>query len=109
MRLCRECQDPMTLKEACQTLVGYFSPPGHDHDANCTTLTYRCPQGHQETLRIQKGCLADGCDWKGPNYCTVCNAANVWDVDALHELAAKQAEWKARRKSRGSGVSFGVF
>lgn len=49
------------------TLVGYFSPAGHNHDDNCRTREYSCEDGHRVTLSIRNTCSA--CDWKGKESC----------------------------------------
>ena len=33
--VCAECGEEMALISECSTLVGYASPPGHNHDDNC--------------------------------------------------------------------------
>lgn len=100
MRKCQECNAPMKIIAAGQTLVGFSSPPGHNHDANCMTITFACAADHRESMRLQRGCLVEGCGWRGDDYCVTCHEANIWDEDALRELAAKQIEWDARRKVR---------
>lgn len=49
------------------TLVGYFSPPGHDHDDNCETRYYLCANGHPHRLSVRRRCPA--CDWRGKTKC----------------------------------------
>lgn len=46
-----------------QTLLGYWSPTGHDHDDNPKIGSFRCSEGHYFTLRYRSTCEA--CDWKG--------------------------------------------
>lgn len=53
-----------------QTLDGYYSPPGHDHDDNCKTYTFRCENGHEFPVIPLNECPA--CDWVGSSYCVVC-------------------------------------
>jgi hypothetical protein len=50
-----------------QTLVGYYSPPGHDHDDNCRTRVYACEDGHKTPLTKQARCPK--CDWVGKLTC----------------------------------------
>lgn len=49
------------------TLVGYSSPPGHDHDDNCRKRVYVCADGHRTFMSKQNSCPA--CDWKGQLRC----------------------------------------
>lgn len=49
------------------TLVGYYSPPGHDHDDNCRAWYYSCANGHHTLLHIRNTCPV--CDWKGKATC----------------------------------------
>ena len=35
------------------TLLGYSSPPGHDHDDNCMKRQYGCEDGHWTVLRLR--------------------------------------------------------
>lgn len=51
------------------TLVGYYSPPGHNHDDNCRTFYFACPNGHSFSVRPLNTCPAVGCDWKGREAC----------------------------------------
>lgn len=51
------------------TLVGYSSPPGHNHDGNCTSRSYTCANGHQSTLSLRRRCNVHGCDWVGKESC----------------------------------------
>lgn len=50
-----------------QTLVGYYSPSGHNHDDNCWTREYACPIGH--TMKIGKRRRCPACDWVGKESC----------------------------------------
>src|SRR5262245_34538782 len=80
---CSECNEPMhaaTMAELfpgtyhggttngdvigeCQTLVGYHSEPGHNHDDNCLHRIYLCQNGHRKPVYLRRKCPA--CDWKG--------------------------------------------
>lgn len=48
-------------------MIGYSSPPGHDHDDNCQTCLYTCKNGHKIKLSKRNTCPA--CDWKGKEEC----------------------------------------
>jgi hypothetical protein len=51
------------------TCVGFFSPPGHDHDDNCLKRVYVCADGHRTVVSKRRRCPAPGCDWKGKETC----------------------------------------
>lgn len=73
--LCPECGLPMYTNPsegAWMTLVGYFSPEGHDHDDNCLHKAARCANGHVAQVSIRRVCPAPGCNWKGKEVC-FCN------------------------------------
>jgi hypothetical protein len=55
--------------ERATTLVGYYSPEGHDHDDNCTQHRYECSNGHIVYDREQNVCPNENCDWKGKTDC----------------------------------------
>jgi len=65
--ICPECGEPMVTNGTGQTLVGYFSPPGHKHDDNCRSRTYMCANKHARRVSKQNSCPA--CDWKGVSTC----------------------------------------
>jgi len=60
------------------TLVGYSSPPGHDHDDNCLKRGYRCEAGHYTVLSVIRSCSK--CDWRGKADCFCCpnGKIDVW-------------------------------
>lgn len=50
------------------TLVGYYSPPGHDHDDNCRKRGAYCRDcEHRFTVSKRNRCPA--CDWEGKASC----------------------------------------
>lgn len=49
------------------TLVGSFSPLGHNHDDNCRSRVYVCEDGHTTTLSKRNRCHA--CEWVGKAEC----------------------------------------
>lgn len=51
-----------------QTLVGYESPEGHEHDDNCLSRVYVCGNGHERKVSKRRSCPA--CDWKGKTSCS---------------------------------------
>lgn len=66
---CSQCGEPMTLEDYGVTLVGYYSPEGHNHDDNCLRAFYRCQNGHREQISHQRKCPVEGCDWMGKPVC----------------------------------------
>ena len=77
------------------TLVGYASPPGHNHDDNCRTRAYLCPDGHRTHLSARNHCTAPGCEWVGKAECRTCQHTKLehWPetVEYADWLAAQQA------------------
>lgn len=69
IQTCAECASPMTLGGTMATMVGYLSPQGHNHDDNCLTASYRCPNGHLARVTHRRKCPADGCNWIGKLEC----------------------------------------
>ncbi len=66
--ICAICGQMMTGSGIIQeTLVGYSSPPGHDHNDNCMSQEYVCPSGHRATVSIRRKCPK--CDWVGKESC----------------------------------------
>ena len=66
--LCPECGEWMSecgLVE--ETLLGFYSPPGHDHDDNCRIRIYYCQNGHHKKVSIRQRCPV--CDWIGKELC----------------------------------------
>jgi hypothetical protein len=59
----------MELSDYSVTLVGTYSPRGHDHDDNCLTAFYSCQNGHKVHITHRRKCPADGCDWVGKLTC----------------------------------------
>ena len=67
---CPECGEKFEYHTGTETtLVGYCSPPGHDHDDNCQGRYYVCPNGHVAKVYKRNICPADNCDWKGKLTC----------------------------------------
>jgi hypothetical protein len=66
--VCNECQSLMTpFGGVMSTLAGYISPPGHNHNDNCQTRHYICPNGH--TRKISKRNKCPSCEWVGNDSC----------------------------------------
>jgi len=70
---CYECGEKAVYVGLTSTLVGYHSPPGHDHDDNCKTLYYDCVNGHKLFVKgIRNRCSYPGCNWVGREHCEIC-------------------------------------
>jgi hypothetical protein len=70
--ICPECSEPMYVDPSAgywETLVGYCSPPGHDHNDNCLKTVVVCSNGHQLRVSKRRRCNAEGCDWVGKEEC----------------------------------------
>jgi len=46
-----------------ETCMGFFSPPGHDHDDNGMSRTAWCAVGHVNHVSLRRSCHS--CEWKG--------------------------------------------
>ena len=74
---CKICSGPLGWRGGeFSTLVGYRSPPGHNHDDNCLKRIYECPNGHITSLSKRRRCHA--CDWVGKLTC-FCHAGDKLD------------------------------
>jgi hypothetical protein len=63
----------MQYMDYSSTLVGYYSPPGHDHDDNCKIHTWKCPEGEHAVREYKQNvCLVEGCGWHGKEHCDLC-------------------------------------
>ncbi len=79
----KECEAEIVAGDSggSRTLVGYLSPPGHDHDDNCFKVAYACADGHVMTLSPINRCKNSKCDWVGKDECFCTNK-----VDELPEV-----------------------
>ena len=69
---CPECGEKLSHSNeegTWETLVGFMSPPGHDHNDNCLTRIYRCKNWHSITLSKRRRCSNPDCDWVGKDEC----------------------------------------
>lgn len=81
--ICPDCGEKLANKYGTsQTLVGYFSEPGHDHDDNCRNRVYECKNGHRFEVSKQNKCPS--CDWVGKKTCFCCDGEKVaeWPSEA---------------------------
>lgn len=62
MILCSTCQQPVVKRNPCEltTLMGFYSPAGHFHDPNRSTVSLYCPEGHETTVCYYRRCH---CGW----------------------------------------------
>ena len=68
--LCTVCKSEMSFNgNASETCVGYFSPPGHNHNDNCLRREYECPCGEKVNVSKRRACSHPECDWKGKEKC----------------------------------------
>jgi hypothetical protein len=83
MGCCSECGAKwVKIGETSETSVGYFSPPGHDHNDNCLVRGYVCANGHVTRVSKRRSCPA--CEWKGR---TSCHCHYGTKVDKWPEVA----------------------
>ena len=74
---CPTCGAPLTFAPGIcgqyimTTLIGYTSPPGHDHNDNCQSREYVCtgPVPHRHFIAVRRRCSVPGCDWVGKKTC----------------------------------------
>lgn len=57
------------VEDTTETLVGFSSPPGHDHDDNCLVALYECEDGHLNKISLRRKCPRTDCDWVGQSEC----------------------------------------
>lgn len=92
------------------TAVGYFSPPGHNHDDNCRTYAYACAEGHVASISPINRCHKRGCGWVGKDSCFCTNKVpSLPEVDQhLHtfEYAREREDLPLyyARKTKDGGV-----
>lgn len=68
--ICSICRSVSKINyDWMETLVGYFSPPGHNHDDNCLSATFTCENGHDEKVSVKRRCPNPECDWEGKDSC----------------------------------------
>ena len=68
---CIECDEELIATDGCEfmTLLGYPSPPGHNHDDNCRKRVYWCKNGHKQLISKRNKCPNPDCDWVGKDEC----------------------------------------
>jgi hypothetical protein len=74
-----------------ETTVGFFSPPGHDHNDNCLSALFLCVRGHSTRIAKVRTCPVEGCDWRGRTTCSACRATFV---DEVPDVADARAQFK---------------
>jgi hypothetical protein len=75
---CPDCNASWQYREGVSmTLVGYGSPPGHDHDDNCRHDVFTCINGHRHVMRKINSCH---CGWTGKDVCTICDRPGSYIV-----------------------------
>jgi hypothetical protein len=71
---CPVCGYVRSSDDYSETMVGFFSPKGHDHDDNCRKFRFRCKDSHGYIVRVRNTCPTEGCNWKGKENCNTCGA-----------------------------------
>ncbi len=67
---CPQCGAETRHQGTRATLVGYGSPPGHDHDDNCEKRDYHCSRcGHDWSESRRRRCPRADCEWLGIEEC----------------------------------------
>lgn len=66
---CPTCGEETRHTGTSETLVGYYSEDGHDHDDNCQKRFYRCVNGHSWHESIVRRCSDPTCGWRGKTSC----------------------------------------
>ena len=68
---CPECGKELRSVGQTRTLLGYMSPPGHDHDDNCVKRGYICTEecGYKIIISKRNRCPHPDCDWVGKAEC----------------------------------------
>ena len=96
---CPDCNEPWSdLREVSYTCVGFYSPPGHNHDDNCMSRSIRCANDHRYNVSHRRSCPK--CDWKGAPTCWCCKFAKVdkWPVIATSAAADPGIKPEAYRR-----------
>ena len=85
---CPECGEIMTSEGTGSTLVGYYSPAGHDHDDNCKGREYVCENKHRLFVSRQNRCFSEGCGWVGKEECFCHKGKKVkeWPKSYVQEI-----------------------
>ena len=67
--LCPTCKTRVFSYEYSETMVGYYSPDGHNHDDNCLKYSFNCWCGTSWVERKRNSCPV--CPWEGKLRCEV--------------------------------------
>jgi len=75
-----DCGEELTYdyNHEWRTLVAYHVVEGHDHDDNCITRRYVCPNEHRKTIGIINKCSNKDCGWVGKKKCLCCIKVEAW-------------------------------
>ena len=90
---CVECGEELVACEqgSCRTLLGYSSPPGHDHGDNCLQKVYWCKNDHEQLVSKRNRCSNPDCDWIGKDEC-FCHPGKK--VDEWPEVSEVRSSWR---------------
>lgn len=86
--LCPECNGKLIAcsEGTSSTLLGYHSPPGHNHDDNCLKMLYWCENGHPVMVSKRRRCPNPDCDWVGKENCSCHPGKKVDDWPEVDEI-----------------------
>jgi hypothetical protein len=95
---CIICGAKLTACEdgTLSTLLGYHSPPGHNHDDNCLRKVYFCENGHSQIISKRRRCPNPECDWVGKENCFCHDGKKVDEWPEVDEI--RPAWWKNKKE-----------
>lgn len=100
---CTTCGKPFVKHTgSMKTLVGYFSPPGHDHDDNCEKRIYLCEDGHWTFMSVRRRCTTPGCNWVGKEdcFCHEGKKVDAWPEEVTEMGKEEFLKWLHERDDK---------
>jgi len=85
------------------TLVGYYSPPDHDHDDNCLKRVYFCENNHAQIIAKRRRCPNPDCNWVGKEDCFCHDGKKVDEWPEVDEVRPAWWKNKADNKEKENG------
>jgi hypothetical protein len=85
-------------KGTFSSLLGYTSPPGHDHDNTCLNKVYWCRNGHEQIISKRKKCPNPDCDWVGKEDCFCHHGKKVDEWPEVNEVRLTRWQKKLELK-----------
>jgi len=91
---CTKCGEELIACDPgeIRTLLGYSSPPGHNHDDNCIKKAYWCKNNHMNLLSIRRRCSNPDCDWVGKKDCFCHDGKKLDEWPEVNEIR-KEPWW----------------